>query len=424
MAKNTDIELQRAVIYSVYVRNHTPEGTFRALIPDLGRIKSLGTDIVWLMPIHPIGVIARKGTLGSPYANMDYRAVNPEYGTLDDFKALCSTVHDAGMKIIIDVVYNHTSPDSVLWKTHPEFFYKRPDGRPGNHVGDWTDIIDLDYTNRALWDYQIDSLCFWAQYVDGFRCDVASFVPVEFWKRAREKVEKVRNGCIWLAESVHRSFGDYCRSVGMYSAKDPELFEAFDIEYEYDVHEAFDAYLAGSAPLSTYMELVSFQDFAYPERYNKLRFLENHDQPRIASRVRETDRLVSFTAMMYFMKGATLIYAGQERACDHLPALFDKDTISFDTGVDLSPLMRRLYEIKKTALEPVDSFTALSYGDTAVMYRRGASVKLGVFPLKCDKCEIPVSVPDGEYENLISGETAGVSGGKLFCDGKPIIIKL
>ncbi|MBQ4426395.1 MAG: alpha-amylase [Oscillospiraceae bacterium] len=424
MAKNTDIELQREVIYSVYVRNHTPEGTFRALIPDLGRIKSLGTDIVWLMPIHPIGVIARKGTLGSPYANMDYRAVNPEYGTLDDFKALCAAVHDAGMKIIIDVVYNHTSPDSVLWKTHPEFFYKRPDGRPGNHVGDWTDIIDLDYTNKALWDYQIESLCFWAQYVDGFRCDVASFVPVEFWKRARERVEKVRNGCIWLAESVHRSFGDYCRSVGMYSAKDSELFEAFDIEYEYDVHEAFDAYLAGSAPLSTYMELVSFQDFAYPGRYNKLRFLENHDQPRIASRVRETDRLVSFTAMMYFMKGATLIYAGQERACDHLPALFDKDTISFDTGVDLSPLMRRLYEIKKTALEPIDSFTALSYGDTAVMYRRGASVKLGVFPLKCDKGEIPVSVPDGEYENLISGETAGVSGGKLFCDGKPIIIKL
>ncbi|MBQ6756277.1 MAG: alpha-amylase [Oscillospiraceae bacterium] len=424
MANNTDIELQRAVIYSVYVRNHTPEGTFRALIPDLGRIKSLGTDIIWLMPIHPIGVAARKGTLGSPYANMDYRAVNPEYGTLEDFRALCRAVHDMGMKIIIDVVYNHTSPDSVLWKTHPEFFYKRPDGRPGNHVGDWTDIIDLDYTNSALWDYQIESLCYWAQYVDGFRCDVASFVPVEFWKEARGTVENVRPGCIWLAESVHRSFGDYCRSVGMYSAKDSELFEAFDIEYEYDVREAFDAYLAGTAPLSTYMELVSFQDFAYPARYNKLRFLENHDQPRIASRVPEIDRLESFTAMTYFIKGATLLYAGQENAVNHLPALFDKDTIDFDTGIDLSPLMRRLYDIKKTALEPSDSFTASAFGDTAVMYRRGGSVKLGVFPLKCEKGEIPVSVPDGEYENLISGESVLISGGKLRCEGKPIILKL
>ncbi|MBR1842176.1 MAG: alpha-amylase [Oscillospiraceae bacterium] len=424
MANNTDIELQRAVIYSVYVRNHTPEGTFRAVIPDLGRIKALGTDIVWLMPIHPIGIAARKGTLGSPYANMDYRAVNPEYGTLEDFKVLCDAVHKAGMKIIIDVVYNHTSPDSVLWKTHPEFFYKRPDGRPGNHVGDWTDIIDLDYSNRGLWEYQAESLCYWAQFVDGFRCDVASFVPVEFWKMARERVERVRPGCIWLAESVHRSFGDYCRSVGMYSAKDSELFEAFDIEYEYDVREAFDAYFDGSAPLSTYMELISFQDFAYPARYNKLRFLENHDQPRIASRVREKDHLEAFTAMLYFIKGATLLYAGQENAVDHLPALFDKDTVDFDTGADLSPLMRRLYEIKKTALEPSDSFTASAIGDTAVMYRRGESVKLGVFPLRCEKGEIPVSVPDGEYENLISGETVRVHSGKLNSEGKPIILKL
>ena len=144
MARDTDPRLQNQVIYSVYLRNHTREGTFRALIPDLDRIRALGVDILWLMPIHPIGEKCRKGRLGSPYANRDYRSVNPEYGTEEDFRALVDAIHDRGMKCMIDVVYNHTSPDSVLWREHPEFFYRRSDGTPGNHVGDWSDIIDLD----------------------------------------------------------------------------------------------------------------------------------------------------------------------------------------------------------------------------------------------------------------------------------------
>ena len=137
MAKDTKTELRNLIIYSVYVRNHTGEGTFRALIPDLERIRALGTDVVWLMPIHPIGEKCRKGTLGSPYANRDYRAINPEFGTMDDFRALADAVHRTGMKLMIDVVYNHTSPDSVLWNEHPEWFYHRPDGTPGNHIGEW-----------------------------------------------------------------------------------------------------------------------------------------------------------------------------------------------------------------------------------------------------------------------------------------------
>ena len=122
MAVNTDPCLQNQVIYSVYVRAHTPEGTFRAVIPDLDRIKSLGTDIIWFLPIHPIGVEGKKGSLGCPYANRDYRTVNPAYGTMDDFKALVDEIHKRGMKCMIDVVYNHTSPDSTLYAEHPEFF--------------------------------------------------------------------------------------------------------------------------------------------------------------------------------------------------------------------------------------------------------------------------------------------------------------
>ena len=234
MARNTSTALREQVIYSVYVRNHTPEGTFRAVIPDLDRIRALGTDIVWFMPIHPIGEKGKKGSLGCPYANRDYGTVNPEYGTLEDFKALVDAIHARGMKCIIDVVYNHTSPDAVYVTEHPEFYYRKPDGRFGNKTADWTDVIDLDYSCAALWDAQIQHLCYWAGIVDGFRCDVASLVPVEFWKKAREAVEKVHPGCIWLAESVHRSFVVFNRKQGITAATDNELYEAFDMEYEYD----------------------------------------------------------------------------------------------------------------------------------------------------------------------------------------------
>ena len=134
MSIQTNPDLRRSVIYELYVRSHTPQGTFRAVEPDLPRIRALGTDILWLMPIHPIGQENRKGSMGCPYANRDYRTVNPEYGTLEDFLHLVDTIHDNGMKCIIDVVYNHTSPDSVLAQTHPEWFFRDEQGRPSREV--------------------------------------------------------------------------------------------------------------------------------------------------------------------------------------------------------------------------------------------------------------------------------------------------
>ena len=132
-------------MYQIFVRNYSREGTFKEVEKDLDRIRSLGTDIVYFLPIHPTGEVKRKGTLGSPYAVKDYRAINPEYGTIDDFRELVAAIHDRGMKCIIDIVYNHTSPDSVLASEHPDWFYHKEDGTFGNRVGDWTDIIDLDY---------------------------------------------------------------------------------------------------------------------------------------------------------------------------------------------------------------------------------------------------------------------------------------
>ena len=426
MAANTDPRLQNQVIYSIYVRSHTQEGTFLSVIPDLDRIKALGTDIIWFMPIHPIGVQGKKGSLGCPYANRDYREVNPAYGTMEDFRRLVDAIHQRGMKCIIDVVYNHTSPDSVLYSQHPEWFYKTPEGRPGNKIGDWSDVIDLDYSQRGLWEYQIESLCRWAEIVDGFRCDVASFIPVEFWLQAREAVEKVRPGCIWLAESVHRSFGCWARRQGIYSAKDPALYAAFDMEYEYDIREVFDDYLQGKARLSQYLDLLNFQEAVYPDNYNKLRFLENHDQPRIASFIQEESDLVNYTAMLYFLKGTTLLYAGQEFENTHLPSLFEREPFDRQTGHDLSGLLARLHAIKQ-GFGSCDDFVAAGDDekDIAVMERGGPEGRfVGVFSLRSRSGEVALDVPDGCYENQIDGNTVTVKNGSLLCEGRPIIFKV
>ena len=437
MAASTSSNLQRIVVYSVFVRNHTPEGTFRAVIPDLPRIRALGVDAIWLMPIHPLGVKARKGSLGSPYANRDYRAVNPEYGTMDDFLALVDAIHAQGMKCLIDVVYNHTSPDSVLWETHPEWFYLRPDGTPGNHVGDWSDIIDLDYAAPAslapdgLWDYQVESLVSWARIVDGFRCDVASFVPVEFWKRAREACEEVRPGCIWLAETVHRSFGNEMRRRGLYCATDAEAFDAFDIEYAYDVQEAFDAILAERSPelqqaaVAHWLDLLDFQAAAYPRGFNKLRYLENHDIPRIAAGAKAAGlSLEALTALVFFLPGATLLYAGQEVAAEHLPSLFDRDTVEWDTGQDLSALIARLATTKHEVLGVDDSLKARVEDGCVVVAERTGSARrtLGVFPLRGGSFAASADAPDGTYENLVDGQAVEVRGGQLAGEGPVIIV--
>ena len=158
MAVSTPKSLRNQVIYQVFTRNFSETGSFGEVRSRLDDIKALGTDIIWFMPIHPIGKINRKGTLGSPYAASDFRAVNPEFGTMSDFKGLVETIHEKGMKCIIDVAYNHTAPDSVLRSEHPEWFYRRPDGNFGNRVGEWTDVNDLDYSHRELWDYQSEPL--------------------------------------------------------------------------------------------------------------------------------------------------------------------------------------------------------------------------------------------------------------------------
>nr|MBQ8243807.1 alpha-amylase [Oscillospiraceae bacterium] len=425
MAHNTDIRLRDQVIYSIYVRCHTEEGTFNAIHADLDRIRGLGTDIIWFMPIHPIGVKNKKGSLGCPYANRDYRTVNPEYGTMEDFRRLVDAIHDKGMKCIIDVVYNHTSPDSTLVQQHPEFFYHKPDGSLGNHVGEWTDVVDLDYTCRELWDYQIESLKMWAGIVDGFRCDVASMVDVEFWCKARAAVEEVHPGCIWLAETYMGSFALLNRQMGLYSCCDYEMFRAFDMEYEYDIRDVFERYLKGEGRLSNYMDVMNFQECQYPDNYIKMRFLENHDQPRICHFIKDGKILENFTAFLYFLKGSTLLYAGQEFCCDQTPSLFEKDVFPRNTGRDISAQLAKLNQVKKEILscEDIIQCSADDENDIAILLRSDTKIrKLGIFSLKAKAAAVAVSFPDGTYINHLDGSAVQVADGHLLCLGNPIVI--
>lgn len=422
MAGNTDLSLRHQVIYSVFVRGHTKEGTFRALEGDLDRLKGLGADILWLMPIHPIGEEGRKGTMGSPYAIRDYRAVNPDMGTIDDLRHLVDAIHDRGMKCIIDVVYNHTSPDSVLAAEHPEFFLRDEQGKPTRKVADWWDIVDLDYTNRDLWRYQIDTLKQWAAIVDGFRCDVASAVPVEFWQQAHDEVETVRPGCLWLAESVHGAHVLAMRKMGAYCATDTELHQVFDMSYDYDVWPWYEGVLTGKVTLREYANILNYQELTYPSSYVKARYLENHDTPRGASWMHSDAQLDNWLAFLYFQRGATMLYSGMEYAPCERVDFFENQSNYGDMRRDVQLQMKKLKEIKET-LPLTGGYWLEETGGLLLGHYQGPEGKvLGVFDLlEHGKGCVSVDLPDGTYPNRLGGHIT-VHGGQFAFDGRPVIL--
>ena len=423
MAKNTSISLRNQLLYSVFVRDYGKNGTFRDVEEDLDRIRSLGTDIIWFMPIHPIGEVGRKGSIGSPYAIRDYRAVNPDMGTMEDFVRLTQEIHRRGMRCIIDVVYNHTSPDSVLSKEHPEWFYRDENGKPKAKVEEWWDIVDLDYSNRGLWEYLIETLCFWAGYVDGFRCDVASFLPLDFWKEARAAVEKVRPGAFWLAESVHTNFVQKIRSDGEHCLSDSELYQAFDACYDYDVYDGLAEYLLGRGDLSKYLDGLNLQECIYPENYVKLHFTENHDRIRTAALVPDLRMRRHLLAFSMFQKGLSFIYNGQERSTAAFANIFEREPIDW-TGADLTDVIVKMKELKSREIFAKGSFAAEEprQGVVKAVYTMGSRKIVGLFAVGSGYVGVDTGLPDGLYRDLYSGKDVYVFQGAVPLGEDPVVL--
>lgn len=425
MAKQTSHELKNKVVYQVFTRQHSKTSDFKGIIEDLDRIKLLGVDIVYLLPFHPIGEKDRKGSIGSPYAIYDYYAIDPLHGTLEDFKALVKEIHQRDMKIMIDIVFNHTSRDSILTQKHPEWFYKKPDGSFANRVGDWSDITDFDFlSHRAIWDYLIDVLKYWAQFVDGFRCDVAPLLPLDFWKEARVKVEQVNPNMIWLTESVHLGFIKYIRDMGYDAFSDSQMYEVFDVAYDYDVFDFMDDYLNGKDTLKRYLFELWRQEATYPKNFVKLRSFENHDQDRIAHKVGNKAKLIQMTALQFFLKGMPMIYAGQEHQVTKRPDLFEMDLVPWNKDESIEDLITKLSSIKKLDIMSKGTYHFVNTDSIAHLeYHLGNEKLIGIFNLE-NLSSIKVDLTDGKYLNILTNKLHEVKNGSLPLRNEPIIFHL
>lgn len=424
--KNTNINLRNQTIYQVYTRNYSKEGTFKEVTKDLSRIKDLGIDILLILPINEIGVVARKGTLGSPYSIKDYSNINEELGTKEDLIELINKTHEAGMKFMLDIVYNHTSRDSNLLKLHPNYFYKNESGEFANRVGDWTDITDLDYNNRDVVETMTNYILEYVKLgIDGFRCDVGNLVPISFWLYARKRASEINGDLVWLSETTDGHFIKEIRDAGFECNTESEIYNAFDMAYDYDAFNDLRSYFKDGRPLNNYIDALKRQEYIYPKNYVKAHYLENHDQLRIASYVGTGEKLDNWTAFLFFLKGTTFIFNGQEYSSTHLPSLFDKD--DFDKPVDKTKYFKMLIKLKKDKAFS-EGIYHLEYTNIdevyTISYETSSSIYFGLFNLNDKEGIVGVPLLDGTYKNLYDGLKSIVVNSELKLTKKPLIVKI
>jgi len=324
---------KNATIYEVNVRQFSKEGSFDKVTEQIPRLKEMGIDILWLMPIHPIGELNRKGSLGSYYAVKDFTAVNPEFGTIDDFKELVNTAHRYEMRVIIDWVANHTSWDNVWTKTNPEFFTLTNEGKFTPPVEDWSDVIDLNYDNRELWVTMVDAMKYWVKNhdIDGFRCDVAAMVPLEFWKWARPQLDEIKP-VFMLAE-----------------AHEPELHQAFNMTYNWQLKDLFVGFAKGEKSTKDFYSFFENEKKIYSDDDYRMVFTTNHDENTWngTDKERYGEAAELFSAMIGVVPGMPLVYSGQEAGLDKRLNFFEKDPIEWKKS-KFETIFKELFNLKKT----------------------------------------------------------------------------
>ena len=394
--------IKSGVIYELNPRTFSPSGDIRGIEQRLDYLKGLGVTIVWIMPIHPVGQAKKKGSIGSAYAVQDYYAINPSYGTKEDLKRLVQEAHQRGLKVIIDIVANHTAWDSILMK-HPEFYKKDAQGNIIPPNPDWADVAGLDYRNPQLRAYMTDMLKYWLKEfdLDGFRCDVAGEVPTDFWENVRAELTKIKPEIVMIAE-----------------ANKPELLtRAFDLDYAWPFHSTITDVLENGVPAQTIITNWYTEHERYPKGTLEMRFSDDHDEKRAIARFGERGALAA-SALVFTMDGVPLLYNGMEvgdTTESTAPALFEKLPVFWpiaERRPNFLPFYKQLIALRR-------GHPALQQGETEwvqngapdrilTFFRRGGCEEYFVAINASNRPYAGVAdVPSGEYID----ETPGLDEG-------------
>ncbi len=382
----------KASVYEVNLRQFTGEGTINAFRPHLKRLDDLGADILWFMPVNPIGKENRKGSLGSYYSISNYTAINPEYGTMDDFKAMVKEAHALGMKVIIDWVANHSAWDHAWAKDHPDWYQKDSTGKFLS-PWDWTDVIALDYKNPKMRKAMLEEMKFWVKEcdIDGFRCDVAFLVPQDFWENARKELDKIKP-VYMLAESEERAHHN----------------KAFDATYSWELMHLMNEVAAGKKELTVFREYLAKQDTTFAPTAYRLSFVTNHDENSWNGTEFERygANATNYMIMAYTFQGQPLVYSGQEVALNRRLPFFEKDSIDWN-NLKQNALIRRLLQLSESeaALHPgIRENRAQIIGDEnkLLMYKRvlGNSEVLVILNFSAEDQRI-ILPENGYYQNVL-----------------------
>ncbi|MEO6671604.1 MAG: alpha-amylase family glycosyl hydrolase [Ferruginibacter sp.] len=324
---------KNATIYEVNLRQYTSEGTFRAFESHLPRLKKMGIDIIWLMPVNPIGEKNRKGKMGSYYSVKDYYGINKELGSKEDFKHLVNKIHSLGMRVIVDWVANHSAWDNPLVSQHPEWYTKTAEGNfQPTPWYDWEDIIDFDYDHPGLRKYMTDVLKYWVKEtdIDGYRCDVAGFIPVDFWDNVRKELDRIKPVFMlaeWESRDLHK--------------------KAFDMTYSWSLWERMRDVSTGKKTISGLVEYMAHDVSTFPRDGYRMTFTDNHDKNSWEGNQYSNfgESLPACMVLAGTVNGMPLVYSGQEAGLDRSLAFFDKDTITWKQH-PFFDIYKKLFDLK------------------------------------------------------------------------------
>lgn len=326
---------KNATIYEVNIRQFTGPGDFTSFESHLPRLKALGIDIIWLMPIHPIGLEKRKGSMGSYYSVKDYYAVNPEFGTLEEFKSLVKKIHSMGMYVILDWVANHSSWDNALAREHPEWYTKTAEGNfQPTPWYDWEDIIDFDYEQPGIRKYMTDVLKYWVKEtdIDGYRCDVAGFMPTDFWENVRKELDGIKPVFMlaeWESRDLHKS--------------------AFDMTYSWSLWDRMHEVATGEKNIAGLVEYMAHDVSTFPADGYRMTFTDNHDKNSWEGNqfANFREALPACMVLTAVVNGMPLVYSGQEAGLDRSLKFFEKDSIEWKPH-PFADMYTKLFALKHT----------------------------------------------------------------------------